>query len=106
MKNLISFVVVMVLLVFMSCDKDPEKSKNHDPESIGIKKPNLAELEMVMENVSYIKDKKTGLCFLVNYSGKTVASYYVVNLTCVPCDSLKNVTVHEFPNRSLSVDWE
>lgn len=43
----------------------------------------------------YLKDTKTNLCFAapLNANG---TGYDPRSITCVPCDSLKNVTIYNF----------
>ena len=53
------------------------------------------ETKVILSTITYIKDSRTGLCYAISknineYSLFGLASY---QLTCVPCDSLKNVSV-------------
>lgn len=48
--------------------------------------------KQVIENIEYYKDSKTNLCFAIFTDG-LAGNGAVVALTCVPCDSLKNVEV-------------
>jgi hypothetical protein len=52
-------------------------------------KPNTHKLE---RNIEYFKDKRTGLCF-ASINSMTADGYTITSITCVPCDSLKNVKV-------------
>lgn len=48
--------------------------------------------ESAHKEIEYFKDKRTGLCFAEygNIGSITTDSY---TITCVPCDSLKNVNL-------------
>ncbi|MFA6397874.1 MAG: hypothetical protein WDK96_03480 [Candidatus Paceibacterota bacterium] len=48
--------------------------------------------EDVIENIKYAKDKRTNLCFGM-LSSASADGFRNVSVTCVPCDSLKNVEV-------------
>lgn len=43
-----------------------------------------------LNGLTYFKDSKTGLCFAA-INSTSYSGYYVTSITCVPCDSLKNV---------------
>ena len=47
----------------------------------------------VKENMIYFKDERTGLCFAAVGSTNSSSLSKDVSFTCVPCDSLKNVTL-------------
>lgn len=49
-------------------------------------------VKRVKNNMTYFKDDSTGLCFASVNSISTQGGSYT-SITCVPCDSLKNVTV-------------
>lgn len=54
--------------------------------------PSSANAQNNVTKISYIKDSRTGLCFgmlnSTSYSG-----YETTSITCVPCDSVKNILV-------------
>lgn len=48
--------------------------------------------ESLHRNITYFKDERTGLCFAEygNVGSITTDAY---TITCVPCDSLKNINL-------------
>ncbi len=74
MRNII--ITSIVLILIQGCQI------NEKPEVEGIK-----------ENLVYFKDNKTGLCFAAVNSTNTKSMSNSTSITCVPCDSLKNVDV-------------
>lgn len=61
------FMLVATFFIALACNIDHKKEKTW--------------------NMKYYKFKATGLCYSVAYTGE------VAKMSCVPCDSLKNVTV-------------
>jgi len=55
-------------------------------------KPDTDEIQ---SNLAYFKDPNTNLCFAAVNSTNTKSWSNSSSITCVPCDSLKNVKVHE-----------
>lgn len=52
--------------------------------------PSNSDAQSNVSQISYIKDTRTGLCFgMLNSTSYT--GYEITSITCVPCDSLKNV---------------
>ena len=51
-----------------------------------------ADTGKILKNLSYFKDKQTGLCFAaINSEVNATLPETVTSITCVPCDSLKQV---------------
>lgn len=46
----------------------------------------------VLDNITYFKDPKTGLCF-ASINSVTYNFQWVTSITCVPCDSLKKIGI-------------
>lgn len=82
MKKIILFAAAIVLLTaFSSCSVNSSKIDVDSFET---------------EDIIYFKDLRTGLCFGVAASrvyGATSSTG--MGMTCVPCESLKNVKVYE-----------
>lgn len=53
----------------------------------------IPETDEIKENIAYFKDHRTGLCFAAINSTNTQSLSNSSSITCVPCDSLKNVEV-------------
>lgn len=74
MKNLLKALILFIGFISLnSCGQFSETSSS------------------VVNNISYFRDNHTGLCFASitnNVEGK------VTVITCVPCDSLKNVKIN------------
>jgi hypothetical protein len=51
-------------------------------------------IDIDADDLQYFKDDRTGLCFAAVASRKSMSTDATgLGLTCVPCDSLKNVKV-------------
>ncbi len=74
MKNII--IPSLIILIIQGCQI------NEKPE-----------VDSIKENLVYFKDSKTGLCFAAVNSTNTKSMSNSTSITCVPCDSLKNVDV-------------
>lgn len=74
MKNII--IAISTILLIQSCQI------NEKPE-----------VDSIKESLVYFKDSKTGLCFAAVNSTNTKSMSNSTSITCVPCDSLKNVDV-------------
>lgn len=48
-------------------------------------------VEDVKDHLTYFKDDRTNLCFSSIASTNTSSLTQSVSITCVPCDSLKNI---------------
>lgn len=66
-------VVLFLMLVFLSCQNNSLSNKDE-----------------IVVNISYIKDENTGLCF-ATVNSLTYGFYSIVSISCVPCDSIKNL---------------
>ena len=52
-------------------------------------------IDIDADDLQYFKDDRTGLCFAAVASRKSLSADATgLGLTCVPCDSLKNVKVN------------
>ena len=71
---------IIAVLTFSSCC---ESIQSH----------NEKKAEEIMGKVIYAKDPKTGLCFVLTGSGERDSRTEINMLVCVPCDSLKNVSI-------------
>lgn len=69
MKKLLVFLVLLIALG--SCIKTPSEIEN-------------------LTKIEYFRDTRTGLCY-ATITSWTELGYIVRSITCVPCDSLKNV---------------
>jgi hypothetical protein len=70
-------LMIMVLLVSLSGCQVNEKP----------------EVNSIKENLVYFKDDRTGLCFAAVNSTNTKSLSNSTSISCVPCDSLKNVEI-------------
>ncbi len=89
-KNLISKVAICLYLVlatflFAGCNLRADKGED-------LHKTNILEVQVIKENLTYIYDERTGLCFAV-LNNHTDGFRSTFTITCVPCDSLKSVEV-------------
>ena len=50
-------------------------------------------VDSVKNDIVYFKDERTGLCFAAINSSSGSSGREVVSITCVPCDSLKNIQI-------------
>lgn len=77
---------ILILFFIVSC------------QGVMSKKPSEEASSDIVKNITYVKDKKTGLCFAtvlaVGSDGWNSSS-----ITCVPCDSLKNVPITVLENK-------
>lgn len=54
--------------------------------------PSNSDAENNVNQISYIKDSRTGLCFgMLNSTSYT--GYEITSITCVPCDSVSKLLV-------------
>lgn len=83
----IKLVIILITSTLITNCKPKEKE-----EGINIVVKNGSSYEYKM-NIKYIKGKKTHLCFVRFDNGEVNPTAGI--LTCVPCDSLKNVKVEE-----------
>lgn len=75
MKKLIVVLSTLSILVMTSC----QQTEQSNPDEI-------------KKNLIYFQDSNTNLCFGA-INSITAQGYEVTSVTCVPCDSLKNVSV-------------
>lgn len=65
-------IAAIITVLFISCSSEIKNSTE------------------ASKSITYVKDNRTGLCFgqqtSTSYSGYTITS-----ITCVPCDSVKNL---------------
>lgn len=75
MKKLIVVLSMLSIVTMTSCQQT--KQSNTDE---------------IKKNLIYFKDSNTNLCFgaINSFSAQ---GYEVTSITCVPCDSLKNISV-------------
>ena len=71
-------IALLLLTIVFICSCSTEQINN---------KSNVTE---ITNNIVYFKDYKTGLCF-ASVNSITSNLYTVASITCVPCDSLKNL---------------
>lgn len=77
LRNLVAIAVYTVLAVVLTGCQFSGESNVKD----------------IKENLVYFKDEKTNLCFAAINSTNTSSLTETTSITCVPCDSLKNVTL-------------
>jgi hypothetical protein len=77
MKKIVLFLIP---IVFFSCGPTPET----------VIMQTAAKLEMV-----YFKDTTTNVCFSAIKYGKDASNVDYKTFTCVPCDSLKHVSIYK-----------
>ena len=75
-KALIPVWIVCGILMMVSCQFNSKPDTNE-----------------IKDNLVYFKDPRTGLCFAAVNSTNTKSLSNSSSITCVPCDSLKNVEV-------------
>lgn len=76
MKKLISIAVIVIIT---SCDAS-------------VSTVDQSQKEKIANSLTYFKDTTTGLCFAAIGSGAVDRLAEAnVSITCVPCDSLKNI---------------
>lgn len=46
----------------------------------------------IIENITYFKDERTGLCF-ASVNSHSYGANVITSITCVPCDSLKKIGI-------------
>jgi hypothetical protein len=89
MKNIIFSLILIIVsllsLVLNSCSKS-EVTKFFDD----LDKQDKQETLKLLNDLNYFKDKKTGLCFAY-ISTRTYADKYVVSITNIPCETLKEL---------------
>ncbi len=90
MKNLktkISYALYILLVAFLFTSCNPRMDKGED-----VFTTNILEVQKIKQSITYIEDEKTGLCFAV-LNNHTDGFRSTFTMACVPCDSLKNVTI-------------
>lgn len=77
--------ILLATVLFSSCE-----IRERQGEDLNI--TNEDEVSTIKSKITYIKDDKTGLCFAV-LNNSTDGFRSTFSITCVPCDSLKRVSL-------------
>ncbi len=86
----VNFILGVLLLTLISCNKDKSETEIQLKEKVYTQQIYGETAARDIQKVVYIKDNRTGLCF-----GEIEPNSNSESITCVPCDSLKKVTVIE-----------
>lgn len=77
------FIISFIILMSIGCNLN---------DSSDIKKVMTNDREIIKQNIFYVKDSSTNLCYAIlksiPYGGRNVYS-----ITCVPCDSLTHTNL-------------
>ncbi len=85
MRKFILFCALFSVMILFSC------------KHVSIaNKPTEEVVKDIIGNITYAKQDTTGLCFALSVSADKTEKVFVL-LSCVPCDSLKNVHVIKVP---------
>lgn len=79
MKKLTIFLSIVLTLSLFSCQFSQK-----------------SDIKEISSTMTYFRDTTTNLCFAVVNSA-SYAGYSITTITCVPCDSLKNVLLTPQP---------
>ena len=88
MKKILTIIIISTIT---ACSKNTSHHiiENREEYKTYYKNKHLSDK---VDTLSYFIDAKTGICFAKQFS-ITSYDYGVTSITCVPCDSLKNVYV-------------
>jgi len=77
-KSQITLVLIVLVLTLVVCGCGQDSSK--------------PDVESIQDNIVYFRDGRTGLCF-ASVNSDTYYGWEVTSITCVPCDSLRYLTI-------------
>ena len=77
--------ILLATVLFSSCGLRARQGED-------IHNTNDEEAIVIKSRITYIKDERTGLCFAV-LNNSTDGYRSTFTITCVPCDSLKRVSL-------------
>ncbi len=85
MKKVLLALLCIGIFSLCSCNIPSQETKEEE---------NFSFSRSAVEKMEYFKDSRTNLCFAAFATGVGLGSQ-IITITCVPCDSLKNVEVHK-----------